>query len=72
MVEVDDEKVDEALELASRARILNCAAKLPKRDDRVKIDFIGRIDGEAFEGGTAEGFDPELVQVNSPALRTSL
>jgi len=28
--------------------------------DSVKIDFIGRIDGEAFEGGTAEGFELEL------------
>ncbi|MCW5698881.1 MAG: trigger factor [Rhodospirillales bacterium] len=28
--------------------------------DQVVIDFIGRIDGEAFDGGTAEGYDLEL------------
>jgi len=30
-----------------------------KKDDQVVIDFIGRIDGEAFEGGT--GSDTDLV-----------
>ena len=30
-----------------------------KDGDMVVIDFVGRIDGEAFEGGTAE--DAELV-----------
>ena len=63
VVEVDDEKVDEALErLASSRKDFEPRGKTAKaRDgDRVKIDFIGRIDGEAFEGGTAEGFDLEL------------
>ena len=63
VVEVDDEKVDEALErLASSRKDYEPRGKTAKaRDgDRVKIDFIGRIDGEAFEGGTAEGFDLEL------------
>jgi trigger factor len=28
--------------------------------DRVVIDFVGRIDGEAFEGGTAQGITVEI------------
>ncbi len=31
------------------------AKEKAKSGDQVKIDFIGRIDGEAFDGGTAEG-----------------
>ena len=63
VVEVDDEKVDEALErLASSRKHFEPRGKAAKarKGDRVKIDFVGRIDGEAFEGGTAEGFELEL------------
>ena len=63
VVEVDEEKVDEALErLASSRKDFEPRGKTAKSQegDRVKIDFIGRIDGEAFEGGTAEGFELEL------------
>ena len=63
VVEVDDEKVDEALErLASSRKDFEPRGKTAKarEGDRVKIDFVGRIDGEAFEGGTAEGFELEL------------
>jgi trigger factor len=63
VVEVDEEKVDEALErLASSRKDFEPRGKTTKSQegDRVKIDFIGRIDGEAFEGGTAEGFELEL------------
>lgn len=28
--------------------------------DRVSVDFLGRIDGEAFEGGTGEGIQVEI------------
>ena len=31
-----------------------------KKGDKLSIDFLGRIDGEEFEGGKAEGFDLEL------------
>jgi trigger factor len=56
-------EVDEALaELATQSRVYEPregkAAKA-KDGDQVTIDFIGRIDGEAFEGGTAE--DAQLV-----------
>jgi trigger factor len=63
VVEVDDARVDEALErLASTRKEFVARGKTAKaRDgDRVKIDFIGRIDGEAFDGGAGEGFDLEL------------
>jgi len=35
-------------------------ARVAKLGDVAMIDFIGRIDGEAFEGGTAEGHSLEL------------
>ena len=35
-------------------------ARAAKSGDVAMIDFIGRIDGEAFEGGTAEGHSLEL------------
>ena len=63
VVDVDDARVDEALErLASSRKDFVARAKTAKAQegDRVKIDFIGRIDGEAFEGGAGEGFDLEL------------
>ncbi len=31
-----------------------------KEDDKVTIDFVGKIDGEEFDGGKAEGFELEL------------
>jgi trigger factor len=56
-------EIDEALaELATQSRVYEPregkAAKA-KDGDQVTIDFVGRIDGEAFEGGTAE--DAQLV-----------
>ncbi|MBL6762056.1 MAG: trigger factor [PS1 clade bacterium] len=63
VVDVDEARVDEALErLAATRKDFAPRAKTAKakEGDRVKIDFIGRIDGEAFEGGTGEGFDLEL------------
>jgi len=63
VVEVDEEKVDEALErLASSRKDFEPRGKTAESQegDRVKIDFIGRIEGDAFEGGTAEGFELEL------------
>lgn len=51
--------------------------------DRVKVDFVGRIDGEPFEGGTATdidieigsnsfipGFEPQLVGIKAGETRT--
>ena len=63
VAEVNDERVEEALaRLAEGRKDFEPRGKTAKAKDgdRVKIDFIGRIDGEAFEGGAGEGFDLEL------------
>lgn len=58
-----DEEVDEAVaELASQNRTYEAKTGKTvkaKDGDQVLIDFIGRVDGVAFEGGTAQ--DVELV-----------
>ena len=49
-------------ELAKQSRVYESRTskdKKAKTDDQVVIDFVGRIGGEAFEGGTAE--DAQLV-----------
>jgi len=61
--EPSEEEVDEALaELAKQNRTYESRtgrSTKAKDGDLLVIDFIGRIDGEAFEGGTAT--DAELV-----------
>jgi trigger factor len=61
--EPTDEEVAEALgELAAQNKTYEeRTGKTVKarKDDKVVIDFVGRLDGEAFEGGTAA--DAELV-----------
>ncbi len=57
---VADAQIDEALgELAKQAQSYESrgtgARAKAKADDKLVINFIGRIDGEAFDGGTAEG-----------------
>jgi trigger factor len=58
-----DAEVDEAIaEIATQNRVYESKkGKQAKAEDgdQLVIDFIGRIDGEAFEGGTAE--DAQLV-----------
>ncbi|MCJ2123551.1 trigger factor [Methylobacterium sp. J-077] len=59
----EDSEVDEALQ-----RMAGQSRPFTERDegaeaqdgDRVTIDFVGRIDGEEFEGGKGEGIDLEL------------
>ena len=63
VAEVSDTELDEALvRMATQNRSFS-----PREDgaeaaegDRVVVDFTGRIDGEAFEGGTAEGISVEI------------
>ncbi|MBV8684700.1 MAG: trigger factor [Caulobacteraceae bacterium] len=61
--EPEDSEVDEAMErLVTESRTFEprTGKKAAAQDgDQVLIDFVGRIDGEAFEGGTAN--DAELV-----------
>jgi trigger factor len=61
--EPTDAEIDEAVaELAKQQRTFEPRtgkAVKAKDGDQVVIDFVGKLDGEAFEGGTAE--DAELV-----------
>ncbi len=59
-VEADAESVTEALEnLAKSPQATSYEAKkgVAKDGDQVVIDFVGKVDGEAFEGGSAEDFE---------------
>jgi trigger factor len=59
VAEIDDSAVDEALaSLASSAKVYEDREPGSKAetDDQVVIDFKGSVDGELFEGGTAEDF----------------
>lgn len=60
IVTVTDAEVMERIEkLAEGARPFTERAKTAKakKDDKVKIDFVGTIDGVAFDGGSAEDVD---------------
>ena len=79
VVKADDAAVDEALSnLAETAQDFKARKKgsKAKDGDQVVMDFVGKIDGEAFEGGSAEdyplvlgsdsfipGFEEQLVGV---------
>ncbi|MEO1612624.1 MAG: trigger factor, partial [Pseudomonadota bacterium] len=73
----DDASVDEALgELAKNAKTFAAKDGAAEEGDQVVMDFVGRVDGEEFDGGAAEdfpleigsgqfipGFEPQLVGV---------
>lgn len=57
--EVSDAAIDKTLDILRKQRrtFAQRAADAPAQDgDRVTIDFEGKIDGEPFAGGKAEGF----------------
>ncbi|MEP5730972.1 MAG: trigger factor [Sulfitobacter sp.] len=59
VVKADDEAIDEALtNLAENAQDFKARKKgsKAKDGDQVVMDFLGKVDGEAFEGGAAEDF----------------
>jgi trigger factor len=87
VADVPAEDVDAALnQMADRSRpYADKAGDAPvaENGDKITIDFIGRIDGEAFEGGAAEGqdlvlgsnsfipgFEEQLVGIASGETRT--
>lgn len=58
VAEISDEELDERLKnIAEANQQYDKRGKTAKARDKdaVVIDFVGRIDGEAFEGGSAEG-----------------
>ena len=61
--EVTDEEVEDLINKEREARrelkeVTN--RKKVKEGDVVNIDYVGRIDGEEFDGGAAEGYDLEI------------
>ena len=79
VVEPDPADVDDALgKLAETAQTFEDKDGAAENGDQVVIDFVGKIDGKAFEGGTAEdyplalgsgsfipGFEEQLVGVTA-------
>ncbi len=81
VVKADDKAVEEALaNLAETAQDFKSRKKGSKAKvgDQIVMDFVGKVDGEAFEGGSAEdyplvlgsnsfipGFEEQLVGVKS-------
>ncbi len=62
-VEITDEDVNEVLQrLADRQKSFSPVARnrKAKPGDAVLIDFVGKIDGETFEGGSGTDFQLEL------------
>ena len=58
---VTDSDVDDMLETLRKQHATTKSVKRKsKKTDKVKIDFVGKIDGEEFEGGKSEGFELEL------------
>ncbi len=59
VAKVDDKEVDEAMDkLAEQSPTYVAGADdaAAKDGDQVTFDFVGRVDGEAFEGGSAEDY----------------
>ena len=53
---INDDDVAKMLENLQKQRAnFVVVERAAQNDDRVKIDFVGKVDGEAFDGGTAEG-----------------
>jgi trigger factor len=63
---VEDKQVDEELErLRERFATLETVERSAERGDYVVIDYVGSIDGQAFEGGTARD---QLLELGSGRL----
>ncbi len=59
--DIQEEDVEKMIETLRKPRQEFAAvAQDAKSGDKVKIDFIGKMDGEVFEGGEAKDFELEL------------
>lgn len=57
VVDVTDEMLDERIkQIASSNVSYSDVKRKAKNDDQVTFDFLGKVDGEAFDGGAAEDF----------------
>jgi len=84
VVEVEDSEIDEAVQrIATQHRDFEAKDGKAEMGDRVTIDFVGTVDGEPFEGGTANdaplelgsgsfipGFEEQLVGIADGEQRT--
>ena len=60
-VEIGDAEVNKTLDVLRKQRAVFEAAERPvEMGDQVNIDYRGTIDGEVFEGGSAEGVSMQL------------
>ena len=54
--EVADADLDNMLEVLRKQNVrFEAVERAAEKDDQVNIDFVGKIDGEAFSGGSAQG-----------------
>ncbi|MEX2454840.1 MAG: trigger factor [Rhodospirillaceae bacterium] len=62
VVEVPEEDVDSAVKRVAEQQKTFVAeeGRVAASGDQLLMNFLGRIDGEAFDGGAAEGFELEL------------
>ena len=61
--EVSEAEVDKTIEILRGQRTrYNHVERAAQKEDRVIIDFAGKIDGEAFDGGSAENYPFVLGQ----------
>ena len=61
VAEVTDSDLDEAIDRMAKGNRAFAPKEGEAADgDKVTIDFVGRIDGAEFKGGTAEGIDVEI------------
>jgi trigger factor len=64
--EVEDSKIDEALEaLRDRMATLDTVERAAARGDHIVADYVGKLDGEPFEGGSARD---QLIELGSGTL----
>lgn len=56
IAEISDTDLDEMVEkLREQRKTFNPVERAAQKDDQVKVDFVGRMDGEEFDGGKGEG-----------------
>jgi len=61
VAEVTDADLDEMfVTLQKQHQTWKANKRKTKKGDKLTLDFLGRVDGEEFEGGKAEGFELEL------------
>ena len=61
LCQISDDDLDKTVQnLQKRLSQWEPTDEISQEGDQVKINFIGKIDGEEFEGGTAEDFTVEI------------